>query len=246
MANTVEECRELCAKYTTLRENEIQEIFPFLGDLQMLAEREQANVYIDCMTYTGKSMVIVGEAFPESKGTIYTEPLFGKMDAEALANEFKESVNVAVRDETRQDGYYAVTIYQVKGSKRTLGVSETIGQSYGCYYSGVGKALLAFSDDLDYRKIMQANIEQYTPYTITDNKAFIEEIEKVKEQGYAIDNQEQEPGLCCIACPVLDRRGRAVMAMSLSGYEGNIRALGFENIAARLKQACNEMSNRIR
>ena len=166
--------------------------------------------------------------------------------AEALANEFKESVNVAVRDETRQDGYYAVTIYQVKGSKRTLGVSETIGQSYGCYYSGVGKALLAFSDDLDYRKIMQANIEQYTPYTITDNKAFIEEIEKVKEQGYAIDNQEQEPGLCCIACPVLDRRGRAVMAMSLSGYEGNIRALGFENIAARLKQACNEMSNRIR
>ena len=66
MANTIEECRELCAKYTTLRENELQEIFPFLDDLQMLAEREQANVYIDCMTYTGKSMVIVGEAFPES------------------------------------------------------------------------------------------------------------------------------------------------------------------------------------
>ena len=79
MANTVKECRELCAKYTTLREEEMQEIFPFLGDLQMLAEREQANIYIDCMTFTGKSMVIVGEAFPESKGTIYTEPLFGKI-----------------------------------------------------------------------------------------------------------------------------------------------------------------------
>lgn len=79
MANTIKECKELCNKYTTLRDEQLEEIYPFLGDLQMLADREQANVYIDCMTYTGKSMVIVGEAFPASKGTIYTEPLFGKI-----------------------------------------------------------------------------------------------------------------------------------------------------------------------
>ena len=79
MANTIKECKELCSKYTTLRDEQLEEIYPFLGDLQMLADREQANVYIDCMTYTGKSMVIVGEAFPKSKGTIYTEPLFGKI-----------------------------------------------------------------------------------------------------------------------------------------------------------------------
>ncbi len=79
MANTIKECKELCSKYTTLRDEQLEEIYPFLGDLQMLADREQANVYIDCMTYTGKSMVIVGEAFPKNKGTIYTEPLFGKI-----------------------------------------------------------------------------------------------------------------------------------------------------------------------
>ena len=79
MPNTIQECKELCSKYTTLRDEQLEEIYPFLGDLQMLADREQANVYIDCMTYTGKSMVIVGEAFPKSRGTIYTEPLFGKI-----------------------------------------------------------------------------------------------------------------------------------------------------------------------
>ena len=128
MANTVEECRELCAKYTTLRENELQEIFPFLGDLQMLAEREQANVYIDCMTYTGKSMVIVGEAFPESKGTIYTEPLFGKImytkNEPAVARTFMTGIPTknVTGEEVISSRVMIQQVYPIKHRNKTVAV----------------------------------------------------------------------------------------------------------------------------
>ena len=159
--------------------------------------------------------------------------------ADAIAAEFKENVNVGIREE---EEYWANTIYQAKGGKRTLSVSESVGQAYRCYYSSIGKALLAFSEDLDYSLLRTERIEQYTPNTITDPEKMIEELETIRKQGYAIDNEEQELGLYCIGCPVLDHKGHAVLALSISGYERNIKAHGVERIISSLKAACEEMS----
>lgn len=166
--------------------------------------------------------------------------------AEELAGRFRECVNVAVRDDSRIDDYYAITIHQEKGGKRQLMISESISEPYRCYYSSVGKALLAYSDDLSPEVVRRHKFVQYTPYTITDPAAFMEELRKIREQGYAIDEMEQEMGLCCVGCPVLNSEGIAVMALSISGYEGNIKALGYETIADELKKACNEMSRQVK
>lgn len=161
--------------------------------------------------------------------------------ADAIASELRENVNVGVRDSSSPD-YRAVTIYQAKGGRRALSVSESIGVSYDCYYSSIGKALLAYSDDLDYALIKRSRIEEYTPNTITDPDAMITELEQIRKRGYSIDNEEQELGLYCVGCPVLDHNMNAVMALSVSGYERNIKALGVERIVERLKTACDEMS----
>ncbi|MBR3146873.1 MAG: histidine kinase N-terminal domain-containing protein [Eubacterium sp.] len=128
MANTKEECKELCGRYTTLREEEIGEIYPFLDDLQMLAEREQANVYIDCMTFTGKSMIIVGEAFPESRGTIYTEPLFGKImytkNEPAVARTFVTGIPTknVTGEEVISERVMIQQVYPIKHRNKTVAV----------------------------------------------------------------------------------------------------------------------------
>lgn len=166
--------------------------------------------------------------------------------AEEIAARYHECVNVGVRDESRTDGYYAMTIHQVRGSKRSLSVTESVGETYPCYYSSIGKALLAFSEDLDYPTLRRSELKQYTPYTITDGDKLIREIETIRKQGYAIDDQEQELGLCCVGCPVLNSDGIAVMAISVSGFEGNIKAIGYDVLAEDLKKACNEMSLQIR
>ena len=128
MANGKDECRELCKKYTTLRDEEIEEIYPFLDDLQDIADREQSNVYIDCMTYTGKSMVIVGEAFPKEKGTIYTEPLFGKImytkNEPAVARTFGTGVPTknVTGEEVISSRIMVQQVYPIKHGDKTVAV----------------------------------------------------------------------------------------------------------------------------
>lgn len=165
--------------------------------------------------------------------------------AKGLASKFKETVNVAIRETTNADGYTAITIFQENGSKRTLGVTETLLEPYECYYSGVGKALLAYSEDFDAGRVMAAVLEKHTENSFADNREMLEELLRVKKQGYAIDNEENEPGLFCVACPVLNRSGNAVMALSISGLKQNIVKLGVESIVSSLKDACREMSKQL-
>lgn len=72
-----EECRKLCRKHTDLETDQIEFIVSYLGNLQDIADKEQSNVYIDCLTYNGHSAIIVGEARPQSIGSIYQKPLLG-------------------------------------------------------------------------------------------------------------------------------------------------------------------------
>lgn len=165
--------------------------------------------------------------------------------AEKIAEEFKETVNVAVRDTSKTDGYYAITIYQARGNNRALNISESIGVSYECYSCSVGKVLMAFSDDLDMSILNGLKLEPYTEYTISDNKDFVKELENIRICGYGVDNQEREMGLYCVGVPVLDKYGKAVMALSVSGYKNSIKSHGVNNIITSLKEASREMSKYI-
>lgn len=73
----INECRELCSKYTVLTENQIDFIISFLDKLQDIADREDSNVYIDCLTYNENSMIVVGESRPKKGNSIYRESLMG-------------------------------------------------------------------------------------------------------------------------------------------------------------------------
>lgn len=60
-------------------------------------------------------------------------------------------------------------------------------------------------------------LKRYTENTIVSWEAMMAELKKIRQQGYAIDNEEQEIGLYCIGAPILDKRGNAIAAISISG-----------------------------
>ncbi len=165
--------------------------------------------------------------------------------AQKIARQYKETVNVGVRDMSRTDSYYALTIWQERGGSRSLSVTESVGQTYECFYSGIGKALLAHSEDYDPVKMRSIELKGSSPNSITDNEAFMREIEKIREQGYAIDDEENEMGLYCVACPILNSKRQAVLAISVSGYKGHVAELGVENIYKTLREACDEISKQL-
>lgn len=83
---------------------------------------------------------------------------------------------------------------------------------------GLGKALLAFSDEGTIRAALERlPNERRTPYTFTQPRLFLDELMSIRKSGVAFDREESAIGLTCIATPVLGADGRPVGAVSLSG-----------------------------
>lgn len=101
---------------------------------------------------------------------------------------------------------------------RTVRVPSIVGRRYPAHCGGAGKTLLAFQpeeeiDDL----IKRRGLKGYTRNTFTTPAQLKEGLRVVREQGYAVDNEEFEEGLECIGAPVRDYSGGVVAAISIAG-----------------------------
>lgn len=161
--------------------------------------------------------------------------------AKRLCEEIGETINVSVRDNQRTDEYYSLLVHQEVKKGQALGVSQSLGSSTPCYYSAVGKALLAYSDDLKPERVRRGEFLSFTEHSITDPETMLGELETIRRQGYALDNEEQEKGLFCVACPVFDRQNRIKAAVSVSGYVVRIKEIGIDSILQKLHPACREI-----
>ena len=119
------------------------------------------------------------------------------------------------------------------------------GTASAMHASGIGKALLCRMDDKRQRQVLAASkLEQFTPYTLTDPEAMIADLHAAKARGYAIDGEERNIGMRCIAAPVFNVFGEVVAGISVSGpttriSEDRIAALAGHVVdaAARLTRA---------
>ncbi len=84
--------------------------------------------------------------------------------------------------------------------------------------SGIGKVLLSQMDTARIEKLLaEAPLEQFTEFTLTDHDALMADLNKTRARGYAIDGEERNLGMRCIAAPVFDINGEAVAGISVSG-----------------------------
>lgn len=111
----------------------------------------------------------------------------------------------------------ALYLDKIEG-KRSVRVVSRAGMRLPAHCSGVGKVLLAhISEDEVDAVIKERGLPRFTPNTITDRQALYAELGEIRERGYAIDNEEIEVGLKCVAAPVRDETGNVVAAISVSG-----------------------------
>ena len=114
------------------------------------------------------------------------------------------------------DGIHAVYIEKVE-SENSVRLVSMVGKSIPLYCSGVGKALLADMPDETIRQIWnQSDRKKLTDHTITDFTAFMEEIQATRIRGYAMDNEENELGVRCIAASLKEPDGISRYAFSVS------------------------------
>jgi len=84
--------------------------------------------------------------------------------------------------------------------------------------TSLGKAILAFSDDL-VNKVEQLELVKITTNTITNKKEFVKELQIIRERGYAIDNEELEENMLCIGAPIFDYNNKVVASISVSAIK---------------------------
>jgi len=104
-----------------------------------------------------------------------------------------------------------------ESSPHTLRMFAEVGRHVPPHSTAVGKVLLAaLPPERVLPLLRRTGMPARTPATITDPEAFLAELDRVRARGWAVDEQEQETGVRCVAVPV-GRPGRTVAALSVSG-----------------------------
>jgi len=124
-------------------------------------------------------------------------------------------------------------------------MSSRVGDRAPAHCTGLGKALLAYEPEAVVRESLTAGLRAYTPKTITRMSALLTELAKVRTVGYAVDDEEHEVGVVCVAAPVFDSR-RVVAAISVAGPVERIRDEARDSrLTEQVLAAANEISARL-
>ena len=115
------------------------------------------------------------------------------------------------------DGSEAVYIYKEESRQNSVRMVYKVGSRITLYCSGVGKAKAAGMEESQIHKLRDAcSHKKLTRHTITDYDTFLKEVKEARKNGYALDNEENELGVRCIAVGLTDYKGRSSYAKSIS------------------------------
>ncbi|MGW7346562.1 IclR family transcriptional regulator [Streptomyces sp. NPDC054854] len=146
-----------------------------------------------------------------------------------LSDDTTETIHLA-----RMDGT-SVVYLATRQSQHYLRPFTRVGRRLPVHSTALGKALLATHTDEEVRRLLPRRLEAVTQHTITDREQLVEELALVREQGYAVDREENTLGLRCfgVAVPYRTPARDAVscsvpVARLTAGHEQVIKAALFE------------------
>ena len=128
----------------------------------------------------------------------------------ALADLTGETVQLAILD------HLSVLYIRIRESRQAVRMSTGLGSRAPAHCTSVGKALLAWQPPEVVRAVIENGLPRFTPNTITEAQALMEELATIRSRGYALDDEEIESGLRCVAAPIRDHSARVVAAISVA------------------------------
>lgn len=127
----------------------------------------------------------------------------------------------------------------------SISMNSMVGGRNFLHCTGVGKCLLAYSNQEEFNIIVSHGLRKLTKNTIDDIPKLLEELDKVRANGYAVDNEEISIGLKCMAVPVFSDKERADYAISASGFVSRIDHAIANNLYDKLRETSVKLSARL-
>ncbi|NYI06609.1 IclR family transcriptional regulator [Allostreptomyces psammosilenae] len=140
------------------------------------------------------------------------------------------------------DGDEAVYAAKLEGS-RPYQMPSRVGKGIRLHSTGIGKAVLAQMADEEVTELTaRTGLQARTPHTITDPAALLDHLATVRARGYALDEQENENGIRCIAAPVFGHTGAVIGGVSVSTLSLEPWKPPIERLAPQVIAAAQEIS----
>jgi IclR family acetate operon transcriptional repressor len=140
------------------------------------------------------------------------------------------------------DGPDAVYIEKVE-PQGFIRMDTWVGRRMRVHATSVGKALVAYIPEERLQKIIsERGMEKRTSKTITTLPRLLKELEKVRAQGYAVDDEENNLGARCVGAPIFNQQGAIEASLGVSGTINQVNAHTIPRIVEALKDAARHIS----
>lgn len=156
-------------------------------------------------------------------------------EIDSLAEQTGELVNLSVEEYGR-----GVYLYLARGDD-AVHLDTHAGMQVHLHCTALGKAILAYTPDERVEQILDTmGMPARTERTITDRDALYEDLDAIRERGYAYDRQERLNGLRCVAAPITTPEQVVVGAISISGPTSRMQGERFDtDIPDALRDTAN-------
>jgi IclR family KDG regulon transcriptional repressor len=157
-----------------------------------------------------------------------------------LVNQCNETVHFGVLEEGE-------VLYLAKEeSSQTIRMISYVGKRAPLHCTALGKVLLTYLSAEERKEILgEKALPRLTENTITDKRELEKELDKVKEQGFALDREENEKDVRCIAAPIRNYQGEVIAALSISSPIFRIDKNAQNNLKGALIETSEKISKRL-
>ena len=217
------------AKRTKLSPSTTHRLLRALCDQGMLRQDPATERY-----GLGPRLVALGERAAAALGLAGARPIL-----EELARASGESVNLGLRD-----GDEVLVLVCVASSQR-LRFDQEAGSRVPVHASAMGKALLAFEPHRDDTLDALPRLTRLTGSTITSRAALRAELDEVRARGWALNDEEREPGVRTVAAPVLAGDGTARAAIAVQGPAVRMADDRIAELAPLVRAAAAEVATQL-
>jgi DNA-binding IclR family transcriptional regulator len=146
-----------------------------------------------------------------------------------LVAEVEETAHLCILEQTR------MVYIDKQEPERTIRMISRVGASSPVHCTAVGKAVLATMSRARVEQLLpELQLERFTRRTMTTRDALLKELDRTSRRGYAVDDEEREEGVRCAGVAILDARGEAVAAVSISGPAFRVTMQKIPQIAGKL------------
>ncbi|MGF1594809.1 MAG: HTH-type transcriptional regulator BhcR [Kiloniellaceae bacterium] len=178
----------------------------------------------------------VGNAFLRNRRIVS----LGRPVMRRLMEEVGETVNLAVED---KDELVYVTQFESHAPMRAF---FRPGRRAPMHASAIGKAMLAEVDEAALTGFLhRKGMPRFTDRTIVDPAALRSELARIRERGWAVDDEEHTVGMRCVAATIHNEHGEVIAGVSLSGPSVRVTETRLGELGARVVQAANQITEQI-